>query len=127
MKNEFVNSTGPKNFPYKQLVKATDNFAKENKLGEGGFGGVYKGFVEELNSFVAIKKISQGCKQGVKEYASEVKIISQLRHKNLVRLIGWCHEHNEPHCLPKAHMKIPLPLFYQQPTFIKYLNHSPYA
>ncbi|XP_028789206.1 L-type lectin-domain containing receptor kinase IX.2-like [Neltuma alba] len=95
MEIEFQNSTGPKKFPYKQLVKATYKFAKENKLGEGGFGGVYKGFVEELNSYVAIKKISQGSKQGVKEYASEVKIISQLRHKNLVWLIGWCHEYND--------------------------------
>ncbi|KAK4254187.1 hypothetical protein QN277_009601 [Acacia crassicarpa] len=95
MEDEFHRIIGPNKFPYKQLVKATDNFTLENKLGEGGFGGVYKGFIEELNSFVAIKKISQGSKQGVKEYASEVKIISQLRHKNLVRLIGWCHEHNE--------------------------------
>ncbi|KAK4254189.1 hypothetical protein QN277_009603 [Acacia crassicarpa] len=95
MEDEFQRITGPNKFPYKQLVKATDNFRLENKLGEGGFGGVYKGFIEELNGYVAIKKISQGSKQGVKEYASEVKIISQLRHKNLVRLIGWCHEHNE--------------------------------
>ncbi|XP_028789205.1 L-type lectin-domain containing receptor kinase IX.1-like [Neltuma alba] len=95
MEDEFQRMIGPNKFPYNQLVKATDNFTQENKLGEGGFGGVYKGFIEELNSYAAIKRISQGSKQGVKEYASEVKIISQLRHKNLVRLIGWCHEHND--------------------------------
>ncbi|KAI9110458.1 hypothetical protein K1719_018618 [Acacia pycnantha] len=95
MEDEFQRIIGTNKFPHKQLVKATDNFTQENKLGAGGFGGVYKGFIEELNSFVAIKKISQGSKQGVKEYALEVKIISRLRHKNLVGLIGWCHEHNE--------------------------------
>ncbi|KAA8536365.1 hypothetical protein F0562_028843 [Nyssa sinensis] len=65
------------------------------KLGEGGFGGVYRGFLRELNSSVAVKRISRGSKQGIKEYASEVRIISQLRHKNLVRLVGWCHEKRE--------------------------------
>jgi serine/threonine protein kinase len=52
---------------------------------------VYKGFLNELNLYVAIKKVSKGSKQGTKEYASEVRVISQLRHKNLVQLIGWCH------------------------------------
>ncbi|KAH7517657.1 hypothetical protein FEM48_Zijuj09G0087800 [Ziziphus jujuba var. spinosa] len=44
-----------------------------------------------MNSYVAIKKISTKSQQGIKEYASEVKIISRLRHRNLVQLIGWCH------------------------------------
>ncbi|MBA0879549.1 hypothetical protein Goshw_014085, partial [Gossypium schwendimanii] len=44
---------------------------------------------------VAVKRISKASKQGIKEYASEVKIISRLRHKNLVKLIGWCHEKRE--------------------------------
>ncbi|KAI9110445.1 hypothetical protein K1719_018605 [Acacia pycnantha] len=86
---------GPKRFSYNELVRATDNFLEDHKLGEGGFGGVYKGFMRDLNSYVAIKKISQESKQGVREYASEVKIIGQLRHKNLVQLMGWCHEKND--------------------------------
>ncbi|KAL6202105.1 hypothetical protein ACLB2K_025816 [Fragaria x ananassa] len=45
-----------------------------------------------MNSYVAVKKISSGSKQGLKEYAAEVSIISRLRHRNLVQLIGWCHE-----------------------------------
>lgn len=88
-------SVGPKKFSYNELIRATDNFAEVHKLGEGGFGGVYKGFMRSMNAYVAIKKVSQESKQGVREYASEVKIISQLRHKNLVQLMGWCHEKND--------------------------------
>ncbi|KAI7992339.1 L-type lectin-domain containing receptor kinase IX.1, partial [Camellia lanceoleosa] len=78
-----------------ELFHATDNFAEEHKLGEGGFGGVYRGFLRESNSYVAVKRISKGSKQGIKEYASEVKIITQLRHRNLVQLIGWYHDKRE--------------------------------
>uniref|UniRef100_A0A2N9EGB1 non-specific serine/threonine protein kinase n=1 Tax=Fagus sylvatica TaxID=28930 RepID=A0A2N9EGB1_FAGSY len=81
-----------KKFSYNELVCATNNFAEENKLGEGGFGGVYKGHLRDLNSYVAIKRVSRGSTQGLKEYAAEVKSISRLRHRNLVQLIGWCHE-----------------------------------
>ncbi|KAL7236088.1 hypothetical protein ACSBR1_019371 [Camellia fascicularis] len=95
MDDEFKEGTGPRKFSYNELALATNNFAEEEKLGEGGFGGVYKGFLKELNSFVAVKRVSRESKQGQKEYASEVKIISQLRHRNLVRLTGWCHEKNE--------------------------------
>ncbi|XP_026390929.1 L-type lectin-domain containing receptor kinase IX.1-like [Papaver somniferum] len=87
--------TGPKRFSYSELVYATYNFDEGGKLGEGGFGGVYKGFLRDLNLNVAVKRVSQGSRQGKKEYQSEVKIISQLRHRNLVQLIGWCHEKNE--------------------------------
>ncbi|KAF7843040.1 L-type lectin-domain containing receptor kinase IX.1-like [Senna tora] len=85
-------SIGPKKFSYEELVKATNNFSEEHKLGQGGFGGVYRGFIRDINTYVAVKKVSEGSKQGVKEYVSEVKTISQLRHKNLVQLIGWCHQ-----------------------------------
>ncbi|KAL6643805.1 hypothetical protein ACP70R_018571 [Stipagrostis hirtigluma subsp. patula] len=91
MEDEFEKGTGPKRFRYGELAMATDNFADDRKLGEGGFGSVYRGFLEEMNLEVAIKKISKGSKQGRKEYASEVRIISRLRHRNLVQLIGWCH------------------------------------
>ncbi|XP_024024086.1 L-type lectin-domain containing receptor kinase IX.1-like [Morus notabilis] len=89
---EFEHDTGPKKFSYKELVKATKKFAEEGKLGEGGFGEVYKGYLSYLNLTVAVKRVSKRSKQGRKEYMSEVKIISRLRHRNLVQLIGWCHE-----------------------------------
>ena len=92
MDDEFERGAGPKKFSYKELVSATNNFAEENKLGQGGFGGVYKGYLGDLNSYVAIKRVSRGSKQGIKEYASEVRSISRLRHRNLVQLIGWCQE-----------------------------------
>ncbi|GKV26634.1 hypothetical protein SLEP1_g35899 [Rubroshorea leprosula] len=79
-------------FSYDELAKATKNFADEEKLGEGGFGAVYKGFLRDSGTNVAVKRVSRRSKQGIKEYESEVKIISRLRHKNLVKLIGWCHE-----------------------------------
>ncbi|KAG5254022.1 L-type lectin-domain containing receptor kinase [Salix suchowensis] len=95
MDDEFERGTGPKKFSYQELARATNNFKDEEKLGEGGFGGVYRGFLKEIDSFVAVKRVSRGSKQGIKEYAAEVKIISRLRHRNLVQLIGWCHERKE--------------------------------
>ncbi|KAA8519565.1 hypothetical protein F0562_013811 [Nyssa sinensis] len=95
MDDEFEKGSGPKKFSFGELARATNNFAEEEKLGEGGFGGVYRGFIREFNSYVAVKRVSRGSKQGLKEYASEVKIISRLRHRNLVQLIGWCHEKGE--------------------------------
>ncbi|KAL7199680.1 hypothetical protein ACSBR2_021889 [Camellia fascicularis] len=95
MDNDFEAGTGPKKFSYGELFRATNYFADEQKLGEGGFGGVFKGFLRELDSYIAVKRISKGSKQGIKEYASEVKIISRLRHRNLVQLLGWCHDKRE--------------------------------
>ncbi|TQD73076.1 hypothetical protein C1H46_041389 [Malus baccata] len=92
---EFEKGTGPKKFSYKTLAQSTGNFDEGEKLGEGGFGGVYRGFIEDLDSYVAVKRISGGSRQGMKEYAAEVRIISRLRHRNLVQLIGWCHEKRE--------------------------------
>ncbi|XP_062086905.1 L-type lectin-domain containing receptor kinase IX.1-like [Humulus lupulus] len=92
---EFERGAGPKRFTYHELRQATNNFSEEGKLGEGGFGGVYKGLFSESNTAVAVKKVSKGSKQGKKEYISEVKIISRLRHRNLVQLIGWCHKRDE--------------------------------
>ncbi|KAM4108860.1 hypothetical protein ACB094_03G077300 [Castanea mollissima] len=92
---EFEKGTGPKSFTYREIIHATNNFAEGGKLGEGGFGGVYKGLLSESNTEVAVKRVSKGSKQGKKEYISEVTIISRLRHKNLVQLIGWCHEQGE--------------------------------
>ncbi|XP_059435422.1 L-type lectin-domain containing receptor kinase IX.1-like [Corylus avellana] len=86
---------GPRRFSYNELVSATYNFSNERKLGEGGFGAVYKGYLINLDIPIAVKKISKGSKQGKKEYITEVKIISQLRHRNLVQLIGWCHDKGE--------------------------------
>ncbi|KMZ64478.1 putative Kinase [Zostera marina] len=93
---EFENAEeGARKLSYDELVKATNNFSSKRKLGEGGFGPVYSGFLKYRNTNVAIKRISGHSKQGKKEYIAEVKIISQLRHKNMVQLVGWCHENGK--------------------------------
>ncbi|CAN6381758.1 unnamed protein product [Urochloa humidicola] len=91
----FKKGTGPRRFTYKQLSKATRGFSSNWKLGEGGFGSVYCGFLQKEGLHVAIKRISKTSKQGRREYICEVSIISRLRHRNLVQLLGWCHEGNE--------------------------------
>jgi serine/threonine protein kinase len=79
----------------KNLIWQTNNFTSDRKLGQGGFGAVYKGYFADLDLQVAVKKISRGSRQGKKEYVTEVKVISQLRHRNLVKLLGWCHDKGE--------------------------------
>ncbi|XVE86895.1 hypothetical protein DITRI_Ditri18aG0072300 [Diplodiscus trichospermus] len=93
--NDLERGAGPRRFSYLELVSATNNFSGERKLGEGGFGAVYRGYLPDLDMVVAVKKISRKSEQGKKEYITEVKVISQLRHRNLVQLIGWCHDRSE--------------------------------
>ncbi|BFG29152.1 hypothetical protein CerSpe_154260 [Prunus speciosa] len=90
-----VEGNSLKRFPYNELVLATRNFSEGEKLGEGGSGVVYKGYIIYPKSYVAVKKISRGPKHGIDEYAAQLRIISQCRHRNLVQLIGWCHEKGE--------------------------------
>ncbi|XP_021281963.1 L-type lectin-domain containing receptor kinase IX.1-like [Herrania umbratica] len=92
MDMDFAKGTGPKRFTFKALVTATGNFSEEGKLGQGGFGGVYRGYLADQNIEIAVKKVASNSDQGKKEYVSEVKTISHLRHRNLVQLIGWSHE-----------------------------------
>ncbi|RLM74898.1 L-type lectin-domain containing receptor kinase IX.1-like [Panicum miliaceum] len=89
---DFESSTGPRPIPYAQLAAATKDFAAEGKLGQGGSGAVYRGHLKEPGRDVAIKVFSRGASmEGRKEYRSEVTVVSRLRHRNLVQLIGWCH------------------------------------
>ncbi|XP_068646301.1 cysteine-rich receptor-like protein kinase 2 [Aristolochia californica] len=81
---------GPVNFHYKDLKSATNNFSEENKLGEGGFGGVYMGLLKNGNK-VAVKKLAITQDHRVQaNFKSEVKLISNVHHRNLVRLLGCC-------------------------------------
>ncbi|KAF2296548.1 hypothetical protein GH714_040587 [Hevea brasiliensis] len=93
--DDFEKENGPRSFSYEELVLATNNFESERLLGKGGFGRVYIGMLSN-NSCVAVKRIiTSECHQGLKAYASEVKAISRLRHRNLVQLIGWCRNKQE--------------------------------
>ncbi|MED6131846.1 hypothetical protein PIB30_013575 [Stylosanthes scabra] len=93
--DDLERGAGPRRFLYKELALATNNFSKERLLGKGGFGSVYRGYFANQDLTVAVKKISRGSRQGKKEYVTEVKVISQLRHRNLVQLLGWCHDKGE--------------------------------
>ncbi|KAF8017500.1 hypothetical protein BT93_H2621 [Corymbia citriodora subsp. variegata] len=95
MNDDFERRAGPRRFSYQDLASATNNFSDDRKLGEGGFGAVYRGYLLNLDMTIAVKKISRGSKQGKKEFATEVKVISSLRHRNLVQLLGWCHDGHE--------------------------------
>ncbi|KAM3264549.1 G-type lectin S-receptor-like serine/threonine-protein kinase RLK1 [Capsicum annuum] len=78
-------------FTYKELVEATDEFKEE--LGRGAYGIVYKGVMSGgSRSVVAIKKLDRVAHEAEKDFMTEVNVISQTHHKNLVRLIGYCNE-----------------------------------
>ncbi|KAL7592393.1 hypothetical protein Lser_V15G35267 [Lactuca serriola] len=81
-------------FTFSIIAKATDSFAPENKLGEGGFGPVYKGILEEGQE-IAVKRLSKTSSQGLDEFKNEVICISKLQHRNLVRLLGCSIDGNE--------------------------------
>uniref|UniRef100_A0A453JQ70 Protein kinase domain-containing protein n=1 Tax=Aegilops tauschii subsp. strangulata TaxID=200361 RepID=A0A453JQ70_AEGTS len=81
-------AAGPRRFSYDDLAAATGNFSEDRALGRGGFGSVYRGFLSDMNREVAVKRVSGTSRQGWKEFVSEVSIISRLRHRNLVQLIG---------------------------------------
>ncbi|XP_047172128.1 probable L-type lectin-domain containing receptor kinase S.5 [Vigna umbellata] len=83
----------PKKYKLRELTKATGGFSLQNKLGQGGFGTVYKGLLE--NKEVAVKRVSKNSRQGKQEFLAEVTTIGSLHHRNLVKLIGWCYENRE--------------------------------
>ncbi|KAI6694987.1 hypothetical protein NL676_022697, partial [Syzygium grande] len=93
--DDFERRAGPRRFSYQDLASAANNFSDDRKLGEGGFGAVYRGYLLDLDRVIAVKRISRGSKQGKREFVTEVKVISSLRHRNLVQLIGYCHDRHE--------------------------------
>lgn len=79
---------------FSTLVMATNNFSDANKLGQGGFGCVYKGMLVEGQD-IAVKRLSKNSGQGTEEFKNEVRLIARLQHRNLVRLLGCCIEMEE--------------------------------
>ncbi|XAR65596.1 Non-specific serine/threonine protein kinase [Bertholletia excelsa] len=73
---------------------ATNNFSVENRIGEGGFGPVYKGRLPNGRE-IAVKRLSRGSGQGAREFKNEVMLVAKLQHRNLVRLLGFCLEGEE--------------------------------
>ncbi|XVF25582.1 hypothetical protein REPUB_Repub13aG0224400 [Reevesia pubescens] len=81
-------------FTFRQMKAATNNFDAANKLGEGGFGSVYKGILLD-GTIIAVKQLSSRSKQGNREFVNEIGMISGLQHPNVVRLYGCCAEGNQ--------------------------------
>ncbi|CAO2842566.1 unnamed protein product [Amaranthus hypochondriacus] len=77
-------------FTFRQMAIATNNFSIENLVGEGGFGRVYKGYIEGVDEVVAMKQLDRNGMQGNREFLSEVFMLSLVDHPNLVNLIGYC-------------------------------------
>ncbi|KAG8635254.1 hypothetical protein MANES_16G014100v8 [Manihot esculenta] len=76
------------------IEAATNNFSNDNKLGEGGFGEVYKGIMSNGQA-IAVKRLSRNSLQGAEEFKNEVLLVAKLQHRNLVRLLGFCLEGEE--------------------------------
>ncbi|PIN09429.1 Serine/threonine protein kinase [Handroanthus impetiginosus] len=94
-------SSNLKSFTFNELRNATKNFCPDSLIGEGGFGYVFKGWINEATltsskpgtgTVVAVKKLKAQSFQGHREWLTEVKYLGQLRHENLVKLIGYCSE-----------------------------------
>ncbi|KAK4577413.1 hypothetical protein RGQ29_027778 [Quercus rubra] len=81
-------------FNLESILAATDYFSDTKKLGQGGFGPVYKGTFPGGQE-IAIKRLSSGSGQGLEEFKNEVVLIAKLQHRNLVRLLGYCIEGDE--------------------------------
>ncbi|XP_065621838.1 G-type lectin S-receptor-like serine/threonine-protein kinase RKS1 [Quercus suber] len=76
------------------IVAATENFSPTNKLGQGGFGSVFKGLLSNGQQ-IAVKRLSKGSTQGIEEFKNEVMLIAKLQHRNLVKLLGCCIQEEE--------------------------------
>ncbi|KAJ6832854.1 L-type lectin-domain containing receptor kinase IV.2-like [Iris pallida] len=86
---------GPHRFSYKELFRATKGFNDKTLLGSGGFGRVYQGVLPSSNVEVAVKRVSHESRQGMKEFVAEIVSIGQLRHRNVVQLLGYCRRKGE--------------------------------
>ncbi|RCV28834.1 hypothetical protein SETIT_5G434500v2 [Setaria italica] len=80
-------------FSYHELTLATDSFSQDRKLGAGTFGAVYRGDLRDrrrVDAPVAVKKLTLLLEQTRRDYVTEIMILGQLKHRNLVKLVGWC-------------------------------------
>ncbi|KAJ8751746.1 hypothetical protein K2173_025926 [Erythroxylum novogranatense] len=78
-----------------EIEVATSCFVEDHVIGSGGFGKVYKGYIDDGLTPVAIKRLHSSSKQGLREFKTEINMLSMLRHVNLVALIGYCDDQHE--------------------------------
>ncbi|KAL1826247.1 hypothetical protein ACET3Z_004659 [Daucus carota] len=81
-------------FDFPVIANATNHFSEKSKLGEGGFGSVYKGVMKDGQE-IAVKRLAKDSRQGLTEFKNEISCIAKLQHRNLVRLLGCCIEKDE--------------------------------
>lgn len=81
-------------FTYEELMEITQGFSRQNIIGEGGFGCVYKGWLPD-GKLVAVKQLKAGSGQGDREFKAEVEIISRVHHRHLVSLVGYSIAENQ--------------------------------
>ncbi|KAH6809394.1 hypothetical protein C2S51_027177 [Perilla frutescens var. frutescens] len=82
-------------FSLADMQLATRNFSDAHLIGKGGFGKVYKGVIDNGLQTVAIKRLKSNSSQGVREFLMEIETLTEVRHFNLVSLIGYCNENRE--------------------------------
>ena len=82
-------------FSLDEMRTATQNFDEVFIVGTGGFGHVYKGYIDGGSTPVAIKRLKPDSQQGGREFLNEIRMLSQLRHRNIVSLIGYCNDNRE--------------------------------
>ncbi|KAK7379261.1 hypothetical protein VNO80_04717 [Phaseolus coccineus] len=99
--DEILEATNLKNFAFNELRTATRNFRPDSMVGEGGFGSVFKGWIDEhtlaptkagTGMVIAVKRLNQESNQGHTEWLTEINYLGQLSHPNLVKLIGYSLE-----------------------------------
>ncbi|XP_057488430.1 cysteine-rich receptor-like protein kinase 44 isoform X1 [Actinidia eriantha] len=89
-----ISSVESLQYDFETICIATDDFSDSNKLGQGGFGAVYKGMLSTGRE-IAVKRLDKGSGQGDLEFKNEVMLVAKLQHRNLVRLLGFCIEGTE--------------------------------
>ncbi|XP_059661971.1 G-type lectin S-receptor-like serine/threonine-protein kinase At4g03230 [Cornus florida] len=108
-------------FDLESILTATENFSEANKLGQGGFGPVYKGKFHGGKE-IAVKRLSSHSGQGLQEFKNEVVLIAKLQHRNLVRLLGYCIKGDEKILLYEYMPNKSLDAFIFDPTICMLLD-----
>lgn len=110
-----------KQFRFSTIRLATNNFSDDDKLGQGGFGAVYKGTLPDGQA-IAVKRLSRNSGQGEVEFRNEVLLLSKLHHRNLVRLLGFCLEGMERLLIYEFHPNSSLDHFIFDPNRRSLIN-----
>ncbi|CAM8878499.1 unnamed protein product [Rhodiola kirilowii] len=116
-----ISSTDALQLDFETVKAATNNFSNDNKLGQGGFGSVYKGKLADGQE-IAVKRLATRFEQRDLEFKNEVELVGKLQHRNLVRLLGFCLEGQEKLLIHEFMANASLDQFLFDPSRRSYLN-----